>query len=116
MGAPVKFLFEDDFASGGAVAKTVIPLAQHQAELARLEARLAQAQAEAYRDGLAAAEVQIEGRTAAACDRIAQEIATLARGLGAIEARLEAESVEVAFAVARKLAPETIAAEPLAEI
>jgi flagellar assembly protein FliH len=109
MGAPVKFLFEDDFAGGGAAAKPVIALAQH-------EAQLAQAQAEAYRNGLAAAEVRIEGRTADACDRIAQGIAALTQRLSAIEARLEAESVEVAFAVARKLAPETIAAEPFAEI
>jgi flagellar assembly protein FliH len=108
MGAPVKFLFEDDFA-GGAVAKPVIPLARH-------EALLAQTQAEAYRNGLAAAEAAIGGRTAAACDRIAQGLAALAQGLSAIEARLEAESVEVAFAVARKLAPETIAAQPFAEI
>ena len=109
MGAPVKFLFEDDFAGSSAPAKPVIPLAQH-------EAQLAQAQAEAYRNGLAAAEAKIEGRTSAACDRIAQGIAALAQGLRAIEARLEAESVEVAVAVARKLAPETIAAEPFAEI
>jgi flagellar assembly protein FliH len=110
MGAPVKFLFEDDFAGGGGVAaKPVIPLAQH-------EAQLAQTQAEAYRNGLAAAEAAIGGRTAAACDRIAQNLAALAQGLSAIEARLEAESVEVAFAVARKLAPETIAAQPFAEI
>ena len=109
MGAPVKFLFEDDFAGGGAPAKPVIPLAQH-------EAQLAQAQAEAYRNGLAAAEAKIEGRTSAACDRIAQGINELTQGLRSIEARLEAESVEVAVAVARKLAPETIAAEPFAEI
>jgi flagellar assembly protein FliH len=109
MGAPVKFLFEDDFAGGGAAVKPVIPLVQH-------EAQLAQVQAEAYRNGLAAAEVRIEGRTADACDRIAHGIAALAQGLSAIEARLEAESVEVAFAVARKLAPEAIAAEPFAEI
>ena len=109
MGAPVKFLFEDDFAGGAVAAKPVIPLAQH-------EAQLAQAQAEAYRNGLMAAEAAIQGRTAAACDRIAQSLAALAHGLSAIEARLEAESVEVAFAVARKLAPETIAAQPFAEI
>jgi flagellar assembly protein FliH len=109
MGAPVKFLFEDDFASGATPAKPVIALAQH-------EALLAQAQADAYRNGLSAAEAQIEGRTAATCDRIAQALAALAQGLGAIEARLEAESVEVAVAVARKLAPETIAMQPLAEI
>jgi flagellar assembly protein FliH len=80
------------------------------------KADLAQAQAEAYRNGLVAAEGKIEGRTSAACERIAQGIAALAQGLGAIEARLEAESVEVAFAVARKLAPELVAAEPFAEI
>ena len=109
MGAPVKFLFEDDFAGGGAPAKPVVPLAQH-------EAQLAQVQTEAYRNGLNAAEAQIAGRTAAACDRIAQGIMALTQSLRAIEARLEAESVEVAVAVARKLAPETIAAEPFAEI
>ncbi len=44
MGAPVKFLFEDDFAGGGAAAKSVIPLAQYEAQLALHEAQLAQAQ------------------------------------------------------------------------
>jgi flagellar assembly protein FliH len=110
MGAPVKYLFEDDFAAGSAAtAKPVVPLATHEAELARV-------QTEAYRNGLAAAEVKIEGRAAAACERIAQAIAALTQQLGAVEARLEAESVEVAVAVARKLAPELVAAEPLAEI
>jgi flagellar assembly protein FliH len=111
MGAPVKFLFEDDFASGHAAtnAKPAITLAAH-------EAALAQAQAEAYRNGLAAAEAKIEGRASVACERIAQGLASLGQGLAAIEARLEAESVEVALAVARKLAPELIAAEPFAEI
>jgi flagellar assembly protein FliH len=111
MGAPVKFLFEDDFATGGGAvkAKPTISLAAH-------EAALAQASAEAYRNGHAAAEAKIEGRASAACDRIAQGLAALAQGLQAIEARLEAESVEVAFAVARKLAPEMIAAEPFAEV
>ncbi|TMI98899.1 MAG: flagellar assembly protein H [Alphaproteobacteria bacterium] len=111
MSAPVKFLFEDDFASGhpGAGAKRMIAAAAHEAAIARAEA-------EGYRKGLAAAEARIEGRAAAASERIAQAIATMAQGLAAIEARLEAESVEVAVAVAGKLAPELIAAEPLAEI
>ena len=38
------------------------------------------------------------------------------RGLAAVEARLETEAVEVAVAVARKLAPELIAREPFAEL
>src|SRR2546423_704128 len=111
MSAPVKFLFEDDFASGHASAgpKRMIAAAAHETALARAEA-------EGYRTGMAAAEAKIEGRAAAACERIAQAIATMAQGLSAIEARLEAESVEVAVAVARKLAPELIAAEPLGEI
>src|SRR3954471_18684752 len=111
MSAPVKFLFEDDFAAGhaGRGGKRMIPPAVH-------EAALAQAEADGYRRGMAAAEARIEGRAAAACERIAQAVATMAQELAAIEARLEAESVEVAVAVARKLAPELITAEPLAEI
>ncbi len=106
MGAPVKFLFEDDFTTGkDRRAKPTVPLAQHEAALAQ-----------AHANGMLAAEAKIEARAANACDRIAQGIAALTQNLGAIEARLEAESVEVAFAVARKLAPELIAAEPFAEI
>jgi flagellar assembly protein FliH len=109
MNAPAKFLFEDDFAANAKPAKPVVALATHQAAVARAEE-------EGYRRGMAAAEAQIAGRTAAACDRIAQALGGLAQNLRTIEARLEAESVEVAFAVARKLAPELIAAEPFSEI
>ena len=111
MSAPVKFLFEDDFTAGHAArgAKRMISAAAH-------EAALAQAEAAGYRRGMAEAEAAIDGRATAACERIAQAVATMAEGLAAIEARLEAESVEVAVAVARKLAPELVAAEPLAEI
>ena len=53
MGAPVKFLFEDDFTTGNdRRAKPTVPLAQH-------EAALAQAQADAYRNGMLAAEAEI---------------------------------------------------------
>ena len=111
MSAPVKFLFEDDFAAGhaGRAGRSMIATAAHEAALARAET-------DAYRNGLAAAEARIDGRAAAACERIAQGLGELAQGLSAIETRLEAESVEVAVAVARKLAPELIAAEPLTEI
>ncbi len=109
MNAPAKFLFEDDFAVNAKPAKPMVSLAAHQSALARAEE-------DGYRQGAAAAEAQIAGRTAAACERIAQTLAGLTQGLGGIEARLEAESVEVAFAVARKLAPELIATEPFREI
>jgi flagellar assembly protein FliH len=108
MSVPVKFLFEDDFANGPGSRRMVSATAH--------EAALARAEAEGYRKGVAAAESKTEGRTAAACERIAQAVNVMAQGLGAVEARLEAESVEVAVAVARKLAPELIAAEPLNEI
>jgi len=110
MSAPVKFLFEDDFESGHAApGRRMIAAAAHEAALARAEA-------DGFRKGMNAAEAKIEGRTSGALDRIAQAIAAMAQGLAALEARLEAESVEVAVAVARKLAPELIAKEPLAEI
>ena len=88
----------------------------HEAALAAQDALRERAEQEAYRTGMLAAEAKIEGRAADACQRIAQGIAALTASLQAIEARLEAEAVEVAVAVARKLAPELIAAEPLAEI
>ena len=108
MSAPVKFLFEDDFASGQP-GKRTIPVAAHEAALARAEA-------DGFRKGQNAAEAKIEGRATAALERIAQAIGTMAQGLAALEARLEAVSVEVAVAVARKLAPQLIAAEPFSEI
>jgi flagellar assembly protein FliH len=110
MGAPVKFLFEDDFASGHAgPGKRMITAAAHEVALTRAEA-------DGFRKGMNAAEAKIEGRASEAFDRIAQAIATMAQELSALEARLESESVEVAVAVARKLAPQLIAAEPLGEI
>jgi flagellar assembly protein FliH len=108
MGAPVKFLFEDDFASGHP-GKRTITAAAHEAALARAEA-------EGFLKGQNAAEAKNEGRATAALERMAQAAGVMAQGLAALEARLEAESVEVAVAVARKLAPELIAREPLAEI
>jgi flagellar assembly protein FliH len=108
MSAPVKFLFEDDFASGHP-GKRTITTAAHEAALARAEA-------DGFRKGQNAAEAKIEGRATSALERIAQAIGTMAQGLSSLEARLEAESVEVAVAVARKLAPELVAKEPLAEI
>jgi len=108
MSAPVKFLFEDDFASGHP-GKRMVTAAAHEAALARAEA-------DGFRKGQNAAEARIEGRATSALERIAQTIAAMAQGFSALEARLEAESVEVAVAVARKLAPQLIAAEPLAEV
>jgi len=113
MIAPVKFLFEDDFAGDARKGARHISPAAH-------EAAVAAARAEAYRQGTAAAETKsaadVASRSAVASERIAAALAELARGLSAIEARLEAESVEVAVAVATKLSPALIEAEPVAEI
>jgi flagellar assembly protein FliH len=109
LSARAKFMFDVDFAAGSEPARRTITPAVH-------EAALAEARATAYRDGVAAALAQSEARAAVALERIAAGLEALARQLAAIEARLEAEAVEVAVAVARKLAPELIAREPLAEI
>lgn len=115
MAAPAKFLFDVDFSSAGRAkdAQPVITAAVHEAAIAEAEMR-------GYRNGMAAAEVQArteaERRTAAAFERIGATIAVLQQSLGAVEARFEAEAVDVAVAVASKLAPALIAQEPLAEI
>jgi flagellar assembly protein FliH len=111
MSARAKFMFDVDFGAGEGSDGTrrTIPLAAH-------EAALAEARAKAYRDGLAAAAADEQRRVAAALERVAAGLEDLAQRFAAIEARLEAEAVEVAVAVARKLAPELIAREPFAEI
>src|SRR5262245_60929168 len=106
MGSPAKFMFDNDFGPGAEAGKAV-PLAEHAAKLTEMEAA-------GYRIGFAAATAEAEQRAAAALERISVTLDELARGLSAIEMRLETEAVEVALAVARKLAPELIAHEPLA--
>ena len=91
MGAPAKFLFDNDFAVGERT-KSSVALAEH-------AAKLTEAEAAGYRKGFAAAKAEADQRAAAA-----------------VETRLETEAVEVAVAVARKLAPELIAREPFAEL
>ena len=106
-----KFLFDTDFASAaeGKPAEPVIALAEH----AR---RLAEAEAAARGRGYAEAQSESGRRLAEALERIAAAIVVANKALGAIETRLECEAVEVAVAVARKLAPALIAHEPFAEI
>jgi flagellar assembly protein FliH len=115
MTALAKFLFDVDFGAGEAAekARQTISVAAH-------EAALAQMQAAAYCDGFAAAETQAiadaQRRSAASLEAIAAAIGRLSQWLKAVEAKLEAEAVEVAVAAARKLAPELISREPLAEL
>jgi flagellar assembly protein FliH len=107
MRSPAKFMFDTDFAAGDRGKS--MTLAEH-------AAKLAEAQVAAYGSGFAAATAEAEQHAAVALERIAACLEGLAGGLSAIETRLETETVEVAVAVAKKLAPELIAREPFAEI
>lgn len=110
--SPAKFLFDQDFAAASK-AKPAIPLEQH-------EAQLHEAETTGYVRGFAAAKAEIladaEQRSAAALERIAAMLEGIGRGLAGVEARLETEAVDVAVAVAKKLAAALIEREPLAEI
>jgi len=108
--ATAKYLFDEDFATGEKPTITVV----------EAERRRADAESQAYRKGFAAGQAQAQSeatqRTAAALSVIGDGLDRLGRALSGIEARLEAEAVEVAVAVGAKLAPELIAREPLAEL
>ncbi|MBX6425955.1 MAG: flagellar assembly protein FliH [Variibacter sp.] len=110
MPAPAKFLFDTDFGRGKPGAASA---AQHQAALAEAEAR-------GFRKGHAAGRAEAEAETARTlADAMAAAAAALdrlSRSLHAVEARMETEAVEVAVAVASKLAGELIRREPFAEI
>ncbi|MGH6670570.1 MAG: FliH/SctL family protein [Xanthobacteraceae bacterium] len=112
MGAPTKFLFDVDFA-GGADRKQTVALAEHALKIAEAEKAAHQ---RGYADAQRDAKAEADRRIAAALERIATGIAQADAGLNAIETRLECEAVEVAVAVARKLAPALIEHEPFAEI
>ncbi|HXY90510.1 MAG TPA: FliH/SctL family protein [Xanthobacteraceae bacterium] len=111
---PVKFLFDDEFDHGRARGTRARPTAAEHA------AAMKEADAEGYRRGFADAQAEalarIEQRTAAAAEKVAAAMGEISEQLKSLEARLEAEAVEVALAVARQLAPGLIAREPVAEI
>ncbi|HUC52195.1 MAG TPA: FliH/SctL family protein [Xanthobacteraceae bacterium] len=114
MTAPSKFMFDNDFGDGPRKpTEPMITVAEHAAKLAEAEtAGHKRGHAQGHND----AQVEINRRIAATLETIAKSIAAASAALQAIEARLECEAVEVAVAVARKLAPTLIAREPFAEI
>jgi flagellar assembly protein FliH len=111
--AKAKFMFDLDLAPGAAAAERPIPAAEH-------VRKLAEAESQGFRDGFAAAEKEAiaaaERRTATAFEQIGDALDRIARGLATIERRIETEAIELAVAVARKLAPELVLREPFAEI
>jgi flagellar assembly protein FliH len=110
---PVKFLFDDEFGADGARKRSKLTMAEH-------ETLLAGAQEESFRQGFAAGKGEMSAadqhRIAAAAEQIADAMEMIAHQMLSLEQRLEAEAVEVAVAVANKLAPSLIEREPLAEI
>jgi flagellar assembly protein FliH len=113
MGAAAKFLFDVDFGPAAEVKAPAVPAVEHAAALAAAEAR-------GYHAGMNAAEAQArteaERRLALAFERVASGVEQLRASLKRVEDRFEAEAVEVALAVGRKLAADLIAREPFAEI
>ena len=113
MAAAAKFLFDIDFGPATQAAAPPVAAAEHTAALAEAEAR-------GYREGMNAADAQArteaERRLALAFERIAGGVEQLRASLKRVEDTFEAEAVEVALAVGRKLAADLIAKEPFAEI
>ena len=112
MSAPAKFLFDVDFSAPDKKDKPVTP--------AEIAAKIAEAEARAYRAGYDAAQheakVESDRRAALALEEIAIAIKGIAARINGIENRMETEAVDVAIAVARKLCAELIVREPLGEI
>ena len=113
MVARAKYLFDQDFGAGAKAADKPIAVAE-------LAIRLGEAESKGFRDGFAAAEKEgaavAARRNAAAFERIGDTLDQLSQALAALEERLKAEAVEIAAAIARKLAPELVLREPFAEI
>jgi len=112
MVAPAKFLFDVDFSAPEKREKPVTP--------AEIAAKIAEAEARAYRAGYDAAQreakVESDRRAALALEEIGIGIKGIASRFASIETRMETEAVDVAVAVARKLCVELVAREPLGEI
>jgi flagellar assembly protein FliH len=111
MGAPAKFMFDVDFSNRGS---------GRAADSAEVTKRIAEAEARAYRDGVAAGRTEGANEIARAHNQALSMIGAAMQSISAryadVELRMETEAVEVALAVARKLCGELIAREPMAEI
>lgn len=113
MAAQAKYLFDQDFAPEAKSAeKPMSPV--------ELAIKLGEAESKGFADGFAAAEKEgtavAARRMAVAFEQIGDSLDRLARGLATVEGRLETEAVELAAAIARKLAPELVSRQPFVEI
>ncbi|MBP1182133.1 FliH/SctL family protein [Methylobacterium sp. PvR107] len=103
------FLFETDFRSGRPSAET------RRAAEATAHAE-AEAHARGVQEGRLQAEAQVQGRLADAMTRLALAAAGLIAQADARDAEREAQAVEVAMLIARKVAGDALDAAPLAGI
>jgi flagellar assembly protein FliH len=111
MAAPAKFLFDQDFsANGRGDAANAADVAR---KVAEAEAR---GRSSGYAAGQADASAETARRNAVAMEGIGRTLNGIAAHLGQTEARIEAEAVDIAVAVARKLCAELTSREPLAEL
>jgi flagellar assembly protein FliH len=108
-----KFMFEQNFAPGASQAEKAVAAAEHALKLAEAEQR-------GFRNGFEAAEREghsVAARhTAAAFEQIAGSVERFSRSIVAAEQRIEAEAIDLAVAIARKLVPELLQREPFGEI
>lgn len=114
MAGPVKFLFDTEFATEvKREAEPKVTLAEHQSllALARQEGHAA-----GFLAGEAQAMASIERQRAVALGAIGERLAVAAEALKTLEARLEQEAIDIAVAVAAKLAATLTARQPMAEI
>jgi flagellar assembly protein FliH len=111
MGAPAKFLFDQDFSSNArGNAANAADVAQ---KIAEAEARGART---GYAAGKADAAAETVRRNAMAMEDIARTLGGIAAQLTQAETRIETEAVDIAVAVARKLCAELTSREPLVEL
>ncbi|MDP3545362.1 MAG: FliH/SctL family protein [Phreatobacter sp.] len=114
MVAPVKFLFDTEFAQEAKrAAEPKITLAEHHHLLA-----LARQEGEAsgFIAGEGKAMASIERQRALALGGLGDRLSGAAAALGGLESRLESEAIDIAVAVATKLAGALIEREPLSEV
>lgn len=114
MVAPVKFLFDTEFAQEAkraAEPKIALKEHHHLLALARQEG-----EASGFIAGEARAMASVERQRALALGVLGDRLSVAAAALEALETRLETEAIDIAVAVASKLAGALIEREPLSEV
>lgn len=119
MAGKAKFLFDQPF--DGSKPRTDVPMFRSKApppkfNLEEMDAAKAQAFAEGEQAGRAAAEAEHHAAIEHSLGAIEARMAQLAENLNQSEARARSEAVTLAAAIARKLAAQLMAREPLREI